>query len=291
MEKIERGFQGVWIPKEIWENRDFSMTEKCLLIEIESLSKLEKGCFASNQTLAEHLGLSKGTIANIVSNLSKKGYVSITLTYHPGTKNVDKRFIKLTDKFKFVKSGIDINTYPIHEKMKRVFTKKLIPHSQKNEEGIHEKVKVTNNTITKSINKTTTTKESSSSSYDFLENKEFSRLDIPTKKNISKLKNLTYENFKNIYDTVIILEKNKKVKNFNAYVYYALKENWNIIEKSISKKNIMKKSEQQPNEIFIKKVVTLQEYKLLEEEHLKTIPTHMRDFIKEIFIKNFEIRQ
>jgi hypothetical protein len=39
-----RKFKGVWIPKDLWLDKDLSMHEKCLLIEIDSLDNDEKGC-------------------------------------------------------------------------------------------------------------------------------------------------------------------------------------------------------------------------------------------------------
>ncbi|MBS3668007.1 hypothetical protein [Vreelandella boliviensis] len=41
----ERAFRGVWIPAEIWLNRELSLQEKVMLIEIDSLQHQQKGCF------------------------------------------------------------------------------------------------------------------------------------------------------------------------------------------------------------------------------------------------------
>ncbi|MGH9820645.1 MAG: helix-turn-helix domain-containing protein [Pyrinomonadaceae bacterium] len=74
--KPRRVFKGVWIPREIYLAKDLSWTEKILLIEIDSLDGDEdKGCWASNRHLADFLGVSPGTAANLVSGLKKKGYV------------------------------------------------------------------------------------------------------------------------------------------------------------------------------------------------------------------------
>jgi len=70
-----RDFKGVWIPKEVWLNDKLSLVEKCLLVEIDSLDKGEKGCFASNEYLANFFNLSESRMANIISALKKRGYL------------------------------------------------------------------------------------------------------------------------------------------------------------------------------------------------------------------------
>lgn len=294
IKKVERGFIGVWIPREIWESKEFSMTEKCLLIEIESLSKLEKGCFASNQTLGDHLGLSKKTVANLISGLAKRELLIVTLTYHPGTKIVNKRFIKLTDKFKFIKAGIDRNKYkdkdnsndPIPEKMNRGIPKKV-------NRAIPENGKVTN-TIFNETKKTTTSEKSSSSSiYEFLESEEFCRVNEITKGYISKIDNLTYESFKEFYDYSVSKDKEKPLKDFNSFLYSALKSNWNIkkSEKTVRKpkKDVeIKEGLMEVIEFKIEKV-TQKEYEEKEEQHLKAYGPSQKKFAAYLFKKNFKI--
>ena len=71
-----RDFKGVWIPKEIWLHKDLSLVEKCLLIEIDSLDNSpERGCFASNKYFADFFQLSESRIANILTDLKKRGYI------------------------------------------------------------------------------------------------------------------------------------------------------------------------------------------------------------------------
>ena len=48
----KREFLGIWIPKEIWLNRDLSINEKCLLVEIQSLDTEETHCYANNEYFA-----------------------------------------------------------------------------------------------------------------------------------------------------------------------------------------------------------------------------------------------
>lgn len=74
--KENRDFKGVWIPKEVWLNKDLSIIEKCLLVEIDSLDNGEKGCFASNEYLATFFNLSESRMANIISDLKKRGFIN-----------------------------------------------------------------------------------------------------------------------------------------------------------------------------------------------------------------------
>lgn len=71
-----RDFKGVWIPKEIYLHKELSWSEKILLIEIDSLDNdEEKGCFASNKYLAEFIGISESSMANMISKLKAQKYI------------------------------------------------------------------------------------------------------------------------------------------------------------------------------------------------------------------------
>ena len=92
---MNREFRGIWIPKDIWLNKDLSTNEKVLLAEIDSLGGSSDGCFASNQYFADFFDLSKDRISRLVSGLKNKGYITVELIYKEGTCEVDKRIIKL----------------------------------------------------------------------------------------------------------------------------------------------------------------------------------------------------
>ena len=91
---MDRGFKGIWIPREIWLSKELTINEKVLLAEIDSLDN-DEGCFASNDYFATFLGLSKERARKIVASLKDKGYISIELIYKEGTKEVDKRIIRV----------------------------------------------------------------------------------------------------------------------------------------------------------------------------------------------------
>ena len=90
---IERDFKGIWIPKEIWLDSNLTWSEKMLLVEIDSLATLEKGCFATNEYLSDFFNLSKDRISKLISSLKLKGYIEVKLIYKKDTKQILKREI------------------------------------------------------------------------------------------------------------------------------------------------------------------------------------------------------
>ena len=65
---MNRGFKGIWIPKEIWLSKELTIQEKVMLAEIDSLDNGE-GCFATNEYFADFMGLSKDRARKIISSL------------------------------------------------------------------------------------------------------------------------------------------------------------------------------------------------------------------------------
>jgi DNA-binding Lrp family transcriptional regulator len=89
---MERQFKGVFIPAEIWEDKNLNLTEKHLFAEIDSFSRNGE-CFASNQHFSNFLGVSPRQIQNYLKSLKDKGYIKTTLFYKNGTKEIEKRVI------------------------------------------------------------------------------------------------------------------------------------------------------------------------------------------------------
>lgn len=92
---MNRAFKGIWIPKEIWLEKELNWVEKILLVEIASLDN-EQGCWASNAYFAEFFSLSKNRISILINSLKEKGYVTVELQYKAGTKQIEKRIIRNT---------------------------------------------------------------------------------------------------------------------------------------------------------------------------------------------------
>ncbi len=83
-----RGFKGIWIPAEIWLNKDLTVMEKLFLVEIDSLDN-ESGCFASNAHFSAMFDVSKGRCTQIIKSLEEKGLISIG--YEKDGKLITKR--------------------------------------------------------------------------------------------------------------------------------------------------------------------------------------------------------
>lgn len=72
----ERDFKGIWIPAEVWLDERLNPLEKVILMEIDSLDCGDKGCYASNEHIAEFCKCSESKVAHTVTRLIELGYVS-----------------------------------------------------------------------------------------------------------------------------------------------------------------------------------------------------------------------
>lgn len=86
----DRRFKGVWIPAEIWLDRSLSLTEKVMLVEVDSLQHEERGCYASNAHFAEFFGLSTSRVSEIISGLAEKKLITVELV-RDGKRIVERR--------------------------------------------------------------------------------------------------------------------------------------------------------------------------------------------------------
>jgi hypothetical protein len=85
-----RQFKGVWIPADVWLNPELSITEKVMLVEIDSLDSSDRGCYASNSHFAKFFNLSPSRISEIISGLADKGFCTVELI-RDGKKVVERR--------------------------------------------------------------------------------------------------------------------------------------------------------------------------------------------------------
>lgn len=76
-ELYERDFKGVWIPKDIWTDTNLSILDKVIAVEIDSLDKGDKGCYASNKYFAEFCNCSESAISKSISKLIDYGLIYI----------------------------------------------------------------------------------------------------------------------------------------------------------------------------------------------------------------------
>lgn len=94
---ISRDFKGIWIPKEIWLDKNLTVHEKLFLAEIDSLDNSE-GCFASNAYFAEFFGVSKDRASKVISSLTEKGYITNQIIYKENSKEIEKRILRVSVK-------------------------------------------------------------------------------------------------------------------------------------------------------------------------------------------------
>lgn len=195
----ERGFLGVWIPKEIYLHKELTPTEKLLLAEITALHG-SGSCFASNQHFSEFLGISKSQVSRLLTKLARMNFISVEIVYINGTKEVDKRFL--------TPIGVDSHT-PTHECAYPLRIDAYTPTHEnvypiRMDAYINNNVKEQEKEQIKEKKKTNKKKSASNSEYE----KEFETLwaSYPKKKNrkdallsyikARKTKNYTYETIK-----------------------------------------------------------------------------------------------
>jgi hypothetical protein len=95
MAEQQRAFKGVWIPADIWLNENLSLQEKTVLAEIDSFCSRYESCYASNEHFARFIGVSTRRIRDILKSLEDKHLIEREVIYKKGTKEIEKRFLRL----------------------------------------------------------------------------------------------------------------------------------------------------------------------------------------------------
>ena len=78
---------GTWVPKGILERDDLPLSAKLLYGLVDALSQ-EEGCFASNEYVAKHLGLSKRQVQNLLKTLLDAGLIVRNLDESTGQRHL-----------------------------------------------------------------------------------------------------------------------------------------------------------------------------------------------------------
>jgi hypothetical protein len=137
---MKRDFKGVWIVKEIWENKDLTWMEKLFFVEIDSLDN-ENNCFASNKYFADFFNLSISRVSQIINELKNKGFIDIS--YIREGRQIKKRVLSILkggiqySKGGYLENAKDNNTNINNTNIKEGFNEK--PNHQLNEEPKIEK--------------------------------------------------------------------------------------------------------------------------------------------------------
>ena len=72
-----RDFKGVWIDKEIWEDKNLTALDKVIFTEINSLDNTEEGCTASNKYLSDFCQCTETKVSMAVKKLIDLGYLTV----------------------------------------------------------------------------------------------------------------------------------------------------------------------------------------------------------------------
>ncbi len=122
---MNENFKGIWIPKEILNNKNLGQTEKILISSIFTLDS-GKGCYATNGYFAQLLGISKDRVSKVINKLIKSEYLNSKIIYKTDIKEIEKRILTVNSQ-KFM-DGLCENTFsPIvensQEYKKEIYTK------------------------------------------------------------------------------------------------------------------------------------------------------------------------
>ena len=71
----ERLTKGIWIPIEIWKDKNLTWNEKILFLEIDSYTSKDKDCYFSNEYISDLLGINITNASKTISSLIEKGYI------------------------------------------------------------------------------------------------------------------------------------------------------------------------------------------------------------------------
>ena len=77
--------RGIFLKWSVFRDKETTLSEKVLFLEINNLSMLDKGCIASNSHFADTLGVKKEAISRLISSLEKKGYITTEIV--AGSRN------------------------------------------------------------------------------------------------------------------------------------------------------------------------------------------------------------
>lgn len=71
-----RDFKGVWIPKDVWLNKDLTLLEMVIFVEIDSLDN-EDNCVAGNEYFAEFCGCSESKVSKAIKKLQNLNMIEV----------------------------------------------------------------------------------------------------------------------------------------------------------------------------------------------------------------------
>lgn len=124
---FERDFKGIWIPKQIWNDKNLTALDKMILMEIDSLDSSDEGCYASNEYLSNFCNCTETKVSTSISKLIKIGYLEVS---------------KFDGRKRYLKSRLSKNERQTLKNLKADFKKnKDIYNNKNNNINIKESIK------------------------------------------------------------------------------------------------------------------------------------------------------
>lgn len=96
MNENERPSYFATISADVRYDKRLRANEKLLYGEITALCNKTGECWASNKYFADLYGVTTQAVSKWITNLRQCGYISVNLTYKEGTKEIERRIIKLS---------------------------------------------------------------------------------------------------------------------------------------------------------------------------------------------------
>ena len=121
-EERQQQIGAAYIPAHIMCDQDLTITQKVLWGRIQGLSTKSGYCYASNGWIGDQLGLKKGTVSNLISQLVDGGYLLRKLIRNEAGE-ITERWL-----------------YPVCKQLEGVSTQELIGVSTQELPGIHAEV-------------------------------------------------------------------------------------------------------------------------------------------------------
>ena len=141
---MQRNYYAI-IPANVRYDKNLKDKAKLLYGEITALCNEKGYCWASNRYFAELYSVSIKTISTLIKNLIDNGYIYSEIIYKDGSKEIDKRYLKLTNKpiENIVKTPMEekVNT-PMEEKVKdnnTIFNNTIINNKKEKKEKASSK--------------------------------------------------------------------------------------------------------------------------------------------------------
>jgi hypothetical protein len=102
--------KGIWIPAEVFFNRDLTRLERDLLVDVFYLSNGEHGCRKSNKAFSDFHGVGESAVVKALTSLRRQDYI-FTASFNGRT-----RYLKV-NRAKFFGCSIGKNSYAEQEKV------------------------------------------------------------------------------------------------------------------------------------------------------------------------------